>query len=44
MLGSKSSNKKVKQPDQSFTAQEKVDWSSTEGDEAKKEDNNFLKW
>jgi hypothetical protein len=43
MLGSKSS-KKVKQPDQSFTTKEKVDWSSTEGYEAMKEVNNFLKW
>ena len=44
MLGSKSSNKKVKQPDQPFTTKEKVDWSSTEGYETMKEVNNFLKW
>lgn len=44
MLGSKSSNKKIKQPDQPFTMKEKVDWSSTEGYETMKEVNNFLKW
>ncbi len=44
MLGSKSSNKKTKRPDQSFTTKEKVDWSSTEGYETMKEVNNFLKW